>query len=165
MCFFASVLNFSHLKGVVIMKKIIILLLTVSMIAASFMGCTGSAFGSSSADTNGNGLRDDVELEIMEASHNADSLLKNKEFSPSNFTVEYFGTYNGAVAVRITCKGLLYLTAFYTEMVGEVEFTYGNSNKITIWANGEFCSLSKAYRDGILTDADVEAIHSAFVKK
>ncbi len=146
------------------MKKILILLLMLSMIAAAFMGCA-EKFGSSSKDTNGNGLRDDVELEIMEVYHNASNLLKDEKFKPSNFTIEYFGTYNGAVAVRITCKSILYPDVVTEEMVGEIQFTYGNSNKIKIWANGKFRSLSNAYGDGILTDADVEAIHSAFVKK
>jgi len=146
------------------MKKILILLLMLSMIAAAFMGCA-EKFGSSSKDTNGNGLRDDVELEIMEAYHNASNLLKDEKFNPSNFIIEYFGTYDGAVAVRIICKGIRYPDVVTEEMVGEIQFTYGNSNKIKMWINGEFRSLPKAYGEGILTDADIEAIHSEYVKK
>ena len=151
------------------MKKILVLLLAVSMIAAAFVGCSdkpdSGAFGSTSADTNGNGLRDDVELEIMESHYSDGCLLKNKEFSPSNYDVKYFGTYKGALAVRITCKGVDYLSSGNKEVVGNITFSYGSGSSIDLWVKGRFYSLTEAHFNGILTDEDVEAIYSAFVKK
>ena len=145
------------------MKKIILLLLTVSMIAAAFVGCTKPAFGSSSKDTNGNGLRDDVELEIMKAYHSSP-----REFDPANFRVEYFGTYNGAIAVTIEELNLMYLdsnSSWKKEIVGDALITYSRGTIIKIWINGTLKSFSWAYNRGILTDADVKAIYSAYLKK
>ena len=107
------------------MKKIIILLLTASMIAAAFTGCTEPAFGSSSADTNGNGLRDDVELEIIEYYYKENKI--QGKLAVKDFQLQYYGTYNGAVAFRIWHNG-----AFYTlqEMYDQGVLTNDNLTAI-----------------------------------
>ena len=145
------------------MKKIIVMLLMASMIAAAFIGCDSGAFGSSSKDTNGNGLRDDVELEIMKAYHNS-----SREFDPADYSVEYFGTYNGAIAVAIEQLNVMYLDSnsrSQKELVGGGLIIYSRGTVIKIWINGKLNSFSGAYNSGVLTDADVEAIYSAYLKK
>lgn len=145
------------------MKKIIILLLTASMIAAAFTGCTEPAFGSSSADTNGNGLRDDVELEIIEYYYKENKI--QGKLAVKDFQLQYYGTYNGAVAFRIWHKGTPYTAWTYKETVGEVEFTYGRNNKIKIWHNGAFYTLQEMYDQGVLTNDNLTAINAEYVEQ
>ncbi len=129
------------------------------MIAAAFMGCTGPAFGSSSKDTNGNGLRDDVELEIMQAKYRT---MEN--IDPQKSTVTYYGTYNGAVVVNIRHSELVYATAISEEKVAGVTFIYSDSgDSITVWYEGEFHRLLEAYELGILTDKDIAKIYEKSV--
>jgi len=141
------------------MKRIFVLLLTVSMIAAAFIGCTQKpAFGSSSADTNGNGLRDDVELEILKHrfGENAD---------PNDYIVECYGSYNGAIVLTMRIKNATYPGIADYETVSGFEFCIIDGIKISVWYNDRLYELKDAFDSGILTVEDVENIHSKQSKK
>ena len=134
------------------MKKILVLLLTASMIAAAFMGCTGPAFGSSSADTNENGLRDDVELEILEYGF-------GKNVNPDDYIIEYYGTYNDATVVKITEKKAISPgDGMYSETVAGFEFPDGK--RLRVWYIDKLYKLQEAYESGILTVDDIESIYA-----
>lgn len=62
--------------------------------------------------------------------------------------LDYYGTYNGAVVVRINRPALEVLTKI---IVGGIEFTFSNANTALVWKNGEFFELSDAYDHEILT--------------
>ncbi len=133
------------------------------MIAAVFIGCSQKpAFGSSSADTNGNLVRDDVELKIMKAYYKEKyNMLKADGFSVKDFEFKYFGTYNGAVAVIIWHKKLIYpLGSWNEEIVGQFKFTYYKDNPIRVWHNGRLYRLNEIYSVGVLSDDDVEKIYN-----
>ncbi len=141
------------------MRKTLILLLIVAMIAATFIGCAQkTSFGSTSADTNGNGLRDDVELEIMKAYMEYKKILSNVEFDPSDFIIENFGTYGESVAVIIWHKKLTHTTVQSDETVGQFNFIYSSDNPIIVWYDDSFHRLSELYLSGVLSDTDIEAI-------
>ncbi len=145
------------------MKKFFVLILMLSMIAAAFMGCTQKpTFGSSSADTNGNLLRDDVELKIMKAYYKENNMLnEDYEFSVKDFEIQYFGTYNGADAVIIWHKKLVYsLESWNKEIVGEFSFTYYKDNPIRVWHSGRLYRLNEVYSSKILSDTDIENIYN-----
>lgn len=62
--------------------------------------------------------------------------------------LDSYGTYNGAVVVRINRPAFEVLTKI---IVGGIEFTFSNSNTALVWKNGEFFELSDAYDHEIIT--------------
>ena len=142
------------------MKKIILLLLTVSMIAAAFVGCTKPAFGSSSKDTNGNGLRDDVELKILKAHHKKTGMDKYEELRLDIHEVSYFGKYNGAYIVVLSCG---YTLAPNSNSKSTVDFysipneqIFSSDYRGTIaWYKEELRSILSLLDEGVLSEDDL----------
>lgn len=73
----------------------------------------------------------------------------------------YYGTYNGASAVKI--GGGSELTVITEVTVADVEFVYPTHVQIKIWKDGTFYSMENAYDQGLLTKADIEMIHGFWV--
>ncbi|MBQ7779732.1 MAG: hypothetical protein IJ404_04480 [Clostridia bacterium] len=146
------------------MKKIIILLLTASMIAAAFIGCDSGAFSSSSKDTNGNGLRDDVELNILKAHHKKN---RDEEFRPDIHEIYYFGRYNGAYIVKIICGYAQSPdskpTVDIDSMSDEKLFSSDKRGNVA-WYNGEMRSILSLLEDGILNEDDINEIREKLKK-
>ncbi len=124
------------------------------MIAAAFMGCTGPAFGSSSADTNGNGLRDDVELEILKFVSN------KKKVDPDNYIIMCYGTYNDSIVLKVWEKKGHYVGAADSENVAGFEFWISNGRRLQVWHIDKLYYLQEAYESGILTVDDIETIYN-----
>ncbi len=130
------------------------------MIAAAFIGCSQKpAFGATSADTNGNGLRDDVELEILKY------YFDKKTINPNDYVVEYFGTYNEATVLIMYGRGGIGLGEIEHETVAGFRFGIVDGKKIWVWYGNELYELKEAYESGILTDEDIEAIHKVKYNK
>ena len=147
-------------RKVSIMKKILVMILTVAMIAAAFIGCAdkpdklpSDGFGLTSEDTNGNGLRDDVELEILK-------YVSDGKVDPDDWIIKYYGTYHGAVALSIIYKDSFSTGEVTYEIIAGYEFWIGGHSRIIVWHGGKTHTLKKAYDSGILTDEDVGAIHA-----
>ena len=145
------------------MKKILVLLLAVSMIAAAFVGCTdkpdneklpSDGFGLTSEDTNGNWLRDDVELEIMKCS-------VGKKVNPEKTRIRYFGTYDDAVIVSITILDNSISTGEirYVTIAG---FEFSFTKPYWVWTENQLYRLEEAYELGIFTDSDIKYIHQHY---
>ncbi|MBQ7779734.1 MAG: hypothetical protein IJ404_04490 [Clostridia bacterium] len=147
------------------MKKIIILLLTASMIAAAFMGCSdkpdsekqnseklpSDGFGLTSEDTNGNKLRDDVELKILKH-------VYGKKVDPDDTRLTYYTTYHNAIvlSVYIIKPNSIYVEDILTETVAGFEFTFDARNRPKIWYVDKLYELKDAYELGIVTVDDLE---------
>ncbi len=71
---------------------------------------------------------------------------------------EYYGTFNGAVAVKLDCAGMGYVDVHMTETIAGVVIEYYNGQKIDVWKEGVFYKLSDAYEKGILTKKNIETI-------
>lgn len=73
------------------------------------------------------------------------------------YVMGYYGTYNGASAVKIGGGSEL---AVITEVtVADVEFVFPTHVQIKIWKDGTFYSMENAYDQGLLTKDDIEMIH------
>ena len=147
------------------MKKILVLLLTASMIAAVFMGCTGPAFGSSSADTNGNGLRDDVELKILKAhqkKRGEEKLRLNKH------EVKYFGKYNGTYVIGLSCGNSVSTGERpfedFDSIPNEMLFSSDMAG-IIAWYKGELRSILSLLEEGVFSEDDINEIRSVLKEK
>jgi len=88
--------------------------------------------------------------------------VENYKFDPEldgGFYVEtYYGTYDGAVPVLMRGTKMAYAQVVTSETVAGYTFTYSDSNKMEVWKDGEFCSLSEAYDGGILTKEQIGEI-------
>lgn len=150
------------------MKKIIILLLTVSMIAAAFVGCAdkpdsnkpdseklpSDGFGLTSEDTNGNWLRDDVELKILKYKY-------GKKVDPQKCSLRYFGSYNDMpiISVYYIIEGGFFPGVVEYETIADLKFAVPNGRQYCVWVNDELHYLKDAYELGILTADDIKNIH------
>ncbi len=149
-----------------VMKRILILLLIVAMIAATFIGCAQkTSFGSTSADTNGNGLRDDVELKIMKAHYQQNKIYKHEDFDSSKYKVKYYGEYNGAVTVMIRHVDVNYATGYETQNIGSITFTFPYSGRIMAYYTDKLFELKELYELGVLKNDDLEDINREYQEK
>ncbi len=163
-CFGAQTLNLE--RKVLIMKKILILLLTLSMIAAAFMGCS-EKFGSSSKDTNGNGLRDDIELKILKAHHKKNG---EEKLRLDKHEVGYYGKFNGAYIVYLKCP---YRVRPLSNSGSVDDFdSVPNKNLFSsdafgtiAWYKGETRSVLSLLDEGVLSEDDINEIRGILKEK
>ena len=80
--------------------------------------------------------------------------------------VNYYGEFeSGAIVAMMECSEYNYTEALESDTIGGCTFNYNNGNKILVLYQGSFYSLSIAYSNGYLTDADLSAIcdiHKSF---
>ncbi len=147
------------------MKKILVLLLTVSMIAAIFMGCAdkpeklpSDGFGLTSEDTNGNWLRDDVELEILKYRFSAKLNLEKHG-------LQYYGKYNDMMVLKLYVnpdKGESVIENFKSVTIAGFEFSF-TGHIYSVWVDNKLFDLDDAYELGVLTADDIKYIHQRYV--
>lgn len=75
----------------------------------------------------------------------------------SFYVRDYYGTYDGAVAVMIYGGGD-YPDVITEEIIAGYRFVYPNGNTMEIWKDGAFYTLLQAYRKGILTEDQIGQI-------
>jgi uncharacterized protein YxjI len=141
------------------MKKILVMILTAAMIAAALIGCSdkpeklpSDGFGLTSEDTNGNWLRDDVELKILKYKY-------GNEVDPKKCAVKYFGTYNNMLVLNVRMLGTMLPDSLEHEIIAGNKFSYGIGREYRVWVDEKLYYLKDAYELGILTDDDVKYIH------
>ncbi len=141
----------------VFMKRILILLLTVSMIAAAFIGCSQKpAFGSSSEDTNGNWLRDDIEFKILKYRFGIKASLKKHD-------IQYFGKYNDVLIIKVYVNGEAATDSYSHETIAGFDFYLIDGKKYSVWVGDKLYYLKDAYELGILTADDIKYIHQRYI--
>ena len=78
---------------------------------------------------------------------------------------DYFGTYNGSVALLMNSSTLTFHGHFWGEYVAGYEFRYRSGQRILVWSEGVFYTLASwggmpgAYELGLLTAEDVGSIY------
>ena len=99
-------------------------------------------------------------LKQIEIDSVTDELRKsnNNLYVNSASIQEYYGNFDGAVAVKISNAGMSYLDVHMSEEVAGFTIEYYNGQKIVVWKDGSFYRLSEAYEEGILTKKNIEAI-------
>jgi len=66
--------------------------------------------------------------------------------------LEIYGHYNGVVVVRMERGAYEVITEI---QVGEVDFTFENTNTPLVWKDGEFYEFENAYEQGLLTKTNL----------
>lgn len=75
------------------------------------------------------------------------------------FVENYYGIFDsGAIVAMVTDDKTGYTEALWSETVAGYTIRYADGNRIVILYDGEFYSLSEAYDNGYLTEADIFTI-------
>lgn len=83
----------------------------------------------------------------------AERIYYGMKFIQNNVYTPYLGTFGGA----IVCGNALNVE-IEEYLLGSHNFEMGSLNRVRVYKDGEFVSLSKAYENGWITDADVKVI-------
>lgn len=86
----------------------------------------------------------------------------NPESYSGGWNFRCYGSFDGIYAVIANKKFMEYEPKTTVEIVGTYTFVYPNENKIQICANGNFYSLSDAYKASIITDANLAEIYKIY---
>lgn len=93
---------------------------------------------------------------------NYGTLLENyliKNNCMGAYVYMYLGEYaSGAIVAMFGCSDCGYDDVVWSEKVGEFTFTYTNSNAIKVLYQKEFYTLTCAFENGYLTNADIDEI-------
>ena len=89
----------------------------------------------------------------------------NKEWynSPDQVEVTCYGSFDNAHCVMITHSGAFYAEEItYIEVAG-FKFVFSSSNIMSVYYEGDFYSLQNAYENGILSEAEIEKLHTDYM--
>ena len=81
------------------------------------------------------------------------------KFIQNNVYTPYLGTFGGA----IVCGNAMNVEA-EEYLLGSHNFESGSLKRVKVYKDGKFVSLSKAYENGWITDADVKVIEDRIVQ-
>ena len=92
-------------------------------------------------------LSEEMMLEVKEAY----VMYYNKESKIDDLKIEhYYGEHNGIYAITIYDSNLIYVSEIVPEIIGGVEFEYGEHPHILIYNGKRIYSLKEAYDKGII---------------
>ena len=75
-----------------------------------------------------------------------------------------YGVFDDVYCLILTPPKVEYTTAMkYVDIAGYT-FRFGSSNTMVVYYNGEFYSLTKAYENGILDDAEIEELYNFYTE-
>ena len=84
---------------------------------------------------------------------------KYPELGKAKIEVFYDRYNNGAIAALIRAENAVYEEVIWTETVGDYEFYYSNSNRISVLYENEFYTLTDAYAQGYIDDFDLAMLY------
>ena len=83
----------------------------------------------------------------------------NESDSPAEIKGVCYGVFDDTYCLILTLPGVGYMTVTTEIDVAKYTFYFGDSNTMIVYDNGEFYSLTKAYENGILNDAEIEELY------
>lgn len=92
-------------------------------------------------------------------------------YNPDLYTTEdvilenVMGDFDGAYIMMASTKDMAFIDAETTETVAGVEFKYKDGQKLTLWKDGEFYSLSEAYEAQLVSESDIIIANKLFINK
>ncbi len=85
-------------------------------------------------------------------------LANSETKSASDIELDYFGTYNGCVALMVNDSFTGYADIVTEEKIGGIPFKYSSGNTVRVFKDGAFISLQTAYEKGLLTKENLKNI-------
>lgn len=74
----------------------------------------------------------------------------------------YLGIYDTAYVSMLTCKDAEYTAEVWTENIEKYAFKYTSSNRIWVWFEHEFYTLTEAYNKNILKLEHIRLIYDNY---
>ncbi|MBE6586856.1 MAG: hypothetical protein E7647_00410 [Ruminococcaceae bacterium] len=102
------------------------------------------------------GVIKEIESDFLDYLKDNSKLYPNLEYEP--YVTRYYGSYNGAIPVKIENIGIVHHTEIWEENVGGSVFRYSDGNIIRVWKDKKFYTLEKAYKKELLTQEEVYII-------
>ena len=84
--------------------------------------------------------------------------IENKSYSEDGIYLRYCGCYNGAYVLFVDLPGSGAWQMVREVQIGEHTLVYRDSQSMVVYYDGSFCSVEKAFEDGILTNDDIATI-------
>ena len=107
-------------------------------------------------------MRDEIKRAYFEKTYSE----KGKETynSPDQITLICYGVFDNAYCVILTRPGVDSMTVITEVTVGEYTFMFSSSNTMSVYCEGNFYSLTKAYENGILDDSEIEELYNYYTE-
>ena len=106
-------------------------------------------------------LTDEIKSEIQLKYYDKHT---NESDSPAEIKGVCYGVFDDVYCLILTLPKVEYTTAMKYVDVAGYNFMFGSSNIMGVYYNGEFYSLTKAYENGILNDAEVEELYNFYTE-
>ena len=107
-------------------------------------------------------MPDEIKSEIQLAYYES-----NKEYcdSPKQVKGVCYGVFDDTYCLMLTLPGVMYMDATAYVDVAGYTFMFGSvSNTMDVYCNGKFYSLTEAYQNGILDDAEIEELYNFYTE-
>jgi len=110
-------------------------------------------------------INDDM-IKKIKSKYVSEYLLKyNENASIDEVHIDkFFGVYNDAYVLIMSNDYVEYLTVLTYDNVIGYTFQYSNNNKIKVFFEASFYTLSEAYLKNVLSGEDIRDIHEKFIK-
>ena len=106
-------------------------------------------------------LTDEIKSEIQLKYYDKHT---NESDSPAEIKGVCYGVFDDVYCLILTLPKVEYTTAMKYVDVAGYNFMFGSSNTMIVYYNGEFYSLTKAYENGILNDAEIEELYNFYTE-
>ena len=87
----------------------------------------------------------------------------DKDYTVRGVYIDYYvGKYNGYHILMLSFYDEAFLTEVGTETYDDIKISYGDSNRLEAYKNGNFTKLPDLYKSGELTKEDIVSIRDTF---
>lgn len=108
-----------------------------------------------------NPLSKEKEKEIISVFITENSDAKHP-LKKEDISLRLYGAFDGVYVLFVDVVGWNYTTAIETDVIDGVEFVYSSGQKLTVYADGKFYSLSDAYDNHILSREDLLTVQKNY---
>ncbi len=149
-------------------SKILGLLLLACSFVTMFSACgEDNAFEEDEKDIvcdGGPHLLGRVWLSATETKEIKDAYLKiDPNRNENDITLRCYGSFDGVYVLFVDDSNALYSDLICKENVSGVEFIYSDSQQLTVYAEGEFYSLSESFEKGLLTHEELLEVQNNYL--
>jgi len=144
------------------MDRKFLIIFILAIFCLTFLISCSQPSDSNSSVQNGNTPQwsKELEYEIKEAYYK--QIVGGSDFSVGKVSLLYYGSYSGYEAVKN--NGLGDAMVVVAECGGHT-FRFGTSDMILMYKDGVFISFDDAFKEGKISQGDIDRLYEAFTKR